>query len=152
MVGGQTVDVELEGRSIDLETLDFIYELKTAALIESAMMIGAVLAGASDEDLAAVEKIGLNLGKAFQIQDDILDVIGDEEQLGKPVGSDEKNQKTTYVTHLGTDKASEVVKELTDEAIETLRGLEKKHGTSTGSASDGIFLERLFFALIKREK
>ena len=96
MLGGQVVDVESEQmEDISRERLDFIYRLKTGALIEASMMIGAVLAGASKEETAAVERIAGKVGLAFQIQDDILDVAGDEAVLGKPVGSDEKNQKAT---------------------------------------------------------
>ena len=107
MVGGQVVDVESEKSddcSITREKLDFIYRLKTGALIESSMMIGAILAGASS-DVSRVEQIAAKLGLAFQIQDDVLDVTSTLEVLGKPVGSDEKNNKATYVTFEGLDKA-----------------------------------------------
>ena len=98
MIGGQVVDVENVGNAIAKEVLDFIYELKTSALIESAMMIGAILAGAGEKDIKDVERIAKNVGIAFQIQDDILDVTSTAEVLGKPIMSDEKNEKTTYVT------------------------------------------------------
>ena len=98
MIGGQVVDVQSTGRAIDQEELDFIYELKTGALLEASMMVGAVLAGASDEEVEAVEKIASDVGLAFQIRDDILDVTSTLETLGKPIHSDDKNEKTTYVT------------------------------------------------------
>ena len=104
MVGGQVVDVESEKSddcSITREKLDFIYRLKTGALIESSMMIGAILAGASSDEVSRVEQIAAKLGLAFQIQDDVLDVTSTLEVLGKPVGSDEKNNKATYVTFEG---------------------------------------------------
>ena len=101
MIGGQVADVELEGTPLSMEQILFIHKNKTSALIEACMMIGAVLAGASKEDVMAMEECGEYIGLAFQIQDDILDLTGDEEEIGKPVGSDEKNHKTTYVTLKG---------------------------------------------------
>lgn len=98
MIGGQTVDVEMTGRPLERETLDFIYRLKTGALLEASMQIGAVMAGASEEDCERVREMALAVGLAFQIQDDILDVTSSQEVLGKPVLSDEKNHKTTYVS------------------------------------------------------
>ena len=98
MIGGQTVDVELTGKAVPREKLDFIYRLKTGALLEASMMIGAVLAGATVEEIKEVETMASEVGLAFQIQDDILDVTSTQEELGKPVLSDEKNEKTTYVT------------------------------------------------------
>ena len=123
MLGGQGVDVENDGKPLSREMLLYIYENKTSALIECAMMIGAVLAGADKEQVAVMEQIGSRIGIAFQIQDDILDVIGDSEELGKAVGSDEKNHKTTYVTLEGLEKAGEKVKILTEEAIDLLAKL-----------------------------
>ena len=127
MIGGQVVDVELTGKPIPEKTLRFIFELKTGALIEAAMMIGAQLAGASEEQIAAAEKAAGDIGMAFQIQDDILDVTSTEEELGKPIHSDEKNHKTTYVTLMGIEKASQQVKKLSDEAVTLLEGLNKKN-------------------------
>ena len=101
MIGGQVIDVKETGHAVSKDVLDTIYELKTGALIECAMMIGAILGGASDAEIQSVEKIAHYVGVAFQIQDDILDVTSTEEVLGKPIHSDEKNQKTTYVTLLG---------------------------------------------------
>lgn len=120
MIGGQVVDVELTGKPIPDKTLRFIFELKTGALIEAAMMIGAQLAGASDEQIAAVEKAAGDIGMAFQIQDDVLDVIGNEALLGKPVHSDEKNEKTTWVTVYGLEQAKKDVAEYSEEAMAIL--------------------------------
>ena len=119
MVGGQVVDVESEKSDdcpITREKLDFIYRLKTGALIESSMMIGAILAGASSDEVSRVEQIAAKLGLAFQIQDDVLDVTSTLEVLGKPVGSDEKNNKATYVTFEGLDKAVSDVERISKEA------------------------------------
>ena len=142
MIGGQVVDVESAGYAVSKEVLDFIYELKTSALIESAMMIGAILADASEETVMIVEKIAKNVGIAFQIQDDILDVTSTAEVLGKPILSDEKNEKTTYVTLMGLEKAKEYVEKISMEAIELLHSLPMKD----------MFLEELLKSLIHREK
>lgn len=125
MVGGQVVDVEAEKKQLEMteEKLHFIYELKTGALIEASMMIGAVLAGATEEQVSLIEGVADKIGMAFQIQDDILDIVGDETKLGKPIGSDEKNEKTTYVTFAGMEKSKEEVKRLTDQAIKELNSL-----------------------------
>ena len=116
MIGGQCADIEAEERqeSVTEELLLFIHEHKTAALIQSAMMIGGILAGADTEQTAAIEKCAWNIGIAFQIQDDILDVTGSQEILGKPIGSDEKNNKVTYVTIHGLEKSSEMVASLSE--------------------------------------
>lgn len=121
MLGGQSVDVMNDGAPLSQEMLDYIYENKTSALIEGSMMIGAVLAGASDDEIQRIEMAGRSLGLAFQIQDDILDVTGSQEELGKPVHSDEKNQKTTYVTLKGIDAAREKARELSDRAISLIK-------------------------------
>lgn len=142
MIGGQVVDVNSEGKSISKEVLDFIHELKTSALIESSMMIGATLAGTSPEEIQTVKTIAKNVGIAFQIQDDVLDVTSSLEVLGKPVLSDEKNEKTTYVTLVGLDKAREYVEVISNEAIDLLRKFEAKNP----------FLEELLRELIHREK
>ena len=145
MVGGQVVDVESEkfdDCSITREKLDFIYRLKTGALIESSMMIGAILAGASSDEVSRVEQIAAKLGLAFQIQDDVLDVTSTLEVLGKPVGSDEKNNKATYVTFEGLDKAVSDVERISKEAEEQLDDL----------GYDDAFLKELFEYLIHREK
>lgn len=142
MIGGQVVDVQSAGSSISKEVLDFIYELKTGALIESAMMIGAVLAGAGEEEIRKMEKVAKNVGIAFQIRDDILDVTSTPEVLGKPVMSDEKNEKTTYVTLVSVEKAKEYVEEISEEAIGLLSELPQRNE----------FLEALLKELIHREK
>lgn len=142
MIGGQVVDVESVGSAVPKDVLDFIYELKTSALIESSMMIGAILAGASDEDVKKVEHIAKQVGIAFQIQDDILDVTSTTEVLGKPVLSDEKNEKSTYVTLVGLEKAKELVETISMEAIKELHGFE----------TEDLFLEELLKALIHRKK
>ena len=105
MIGGQSVDVEQSGKELDQGQLDFIYRLKTSALIECSMMVGAILAGASEKEVEMIESVASDVGLAFQIQDDILDVTSTSQVLGKPVNSDEKNHKTTYVTMEGLEKA-----------------------------------------------
>ena len=123
MIGGQSVDVEYVDKPLTQEQLFFIYKLKTSALIEASMMIGAVLAGATQEETEKIERIARNVGLAFQIQDDILDVVGEEETLGKPTKSDEKNKKTTYVTVKGLEKAQEDVAKYSEEAIRIMEEL-----------------------------
>jgi len=127
MIGGQVVDVRSAGKQIDRKLLDFIYALKTGALIEAAMVIGAVLAGASDNEIEKAEQIAHNIGMAFQIQDDILDVTGTVEILGKPVHSDEKNDKPTYVTIEGLEEAGQDVARLSAEALQLLSELPGDH-------------------------
>lgn len=123
MIGGQVVDVESEGKEIDADTLKFIHIHKTSALLESAMLIGAVLAGASEQQQRTVELAARELGLEFQIRDDILDVTGNTDELGKPVGSDEKNHKNTYVALEGLEKAKEDVKRYSESAIDRLKSL-----------------------------
>ena len=123
MIGGQVLDVESEGKEIDADTLQFIHIHKTSALLESAMLIGAVLAGASEQQQRTVELAAHELGLAFQIRDDILDVTGNTDELGKPVGSDEKNHKNTYVALEGLEKAKEDVKRYSESAIDRLKSL-----------------------------
>lgn len=142
MVGGQTVDVENDGVPLKQEQLDFIYRLKTGALIQAAMHMGAVLAGATKNEQDAICQIASNIGLAFQIQDDILDVTGTLEEIGKPVGSDEKNEKTTYVTLEGLKKAQSDVERLTEEAVELMQGLVVKNE----------FLTELLQYLVHRKK
>ncbi|MCM1135878.1 MAG: polyprenyl synthetase family protein [Clostridium sp.] len=143
MIGGQTADVEAESDGqISHERLLFIHENKTAALIQAAMMIGAALAGAGEEEIAAMEKAAMDIGVAFQIQDDILDVTSTEEVLGKPVGSDERNHKLTYVSLHGLETSQEEVKRKSDEAIEILQSFKNRNE----------FLEELVKRLITREK
>ena len=140
MLGGQGADVENDGKPLSKDMLDFIYENKTSALIEASLMIGAVLVGT--EDMVKIEKIGSCIGLAFQIQDDILDVTSSREELGKPVGSDAKNNKTTYVTLEGIEKAGEEVTRRTEMAIELLDDL----------PGEKEFLKELFLSLCTRRK
>ena len=142
MIGGQVVDVKSAGQDVSGEMLDFIYRLKTSALIESSVMTGALLAGASGEETEKMEQIARRVGLAFQIQDDILDVTSTTEVLGKPVHSDEKNEKTTYVTWKGLEEAKKDVALMTEEAIGILHTLK----------GEKSFLEEIFRWLIYREK
>ncbi len=144
MIGGQTADVEAEerGTALDMERLLFIHEKKTAALIQAAMMIGAILAGADADAVKDMEKCAYNIGIAFQIQDDILDVVGDSKELGKSVGSDAQNSKQTYVTIKGLEQSARDVEALSLEAVELLQRLPGDHA----------FLEELIRTLIHRRK
>ena len=142
MIGGQTVDVELTNQPIPAHKLDFIYRLKTGALLEASMVIGAILAGATEKEREVTGQIASDVGLAFQIQDDILDVIGDEAAMGKPVHSDEKNSKTTYVTLYGLNQAKEKVLFYSNRAIENLESLSGKNEN----------LECLIRKLVTREK
>ena len=117
MIGGQTADVVDEDKEIPLDELLFIHKNKTSALIECSMMIGAILAGASQEEVHTMEGIAEKIGLAFQIQDDILDITSTQEELGKPVGSDQKNHKNTYVSIKGLAQAREDVQTYTNAAI-----------------------------------
>ena len=143
MVGGQVVDIESENsEDVSLETIEFIHEHKTAALIEASMMIGAVLAGAGEAELKKTEQIGSDVGLAFQIQDDILDVTSTTEVLGKPVGSDDRNQKTTYVSLKGLDQAKADVERISNRALDLLNEL----------PYENPFLYELIRKLISRRK
>lgn len=143
MIGGQTADLEAESATeVSVELLLFIHENKTAALLQAAFMIGAVLAGAREDAVDKIEKAAYNIGIAFQIQDDILDVTSTMEVLGKPVGSDEKNNKLTYVSMHGLKKSKEEVVRLSDEALEILGSFEMENE----------FLMELVRSLINREK
>lgn len=121
MVGGQVIDLMSEGKKISFETLKKMDEGKTGALIIAAAKMGAVLGGAEKEQLAAAENYAASIGLAFQIVDDILDVTGDTQTLGKPAGSDAGNEKSTYVTFMGLEKAQKTASELTDAAVASLR-------------------------------
>ena len=147
MIGGQTADIEAEhlGGTVTQEHLLFIHEHKTAALIQAAMMAGAVLAGAEDAQVRLVEKAACEIGVAFQIQDDILDVTSSLETLGKPVGSDAKNQKTTYVTLRGVEAASQEQREMSDHAVKLLESLNQE-------GFQNEFLTELIRSLITRIK
>lgn len=145
MIGGQTADIlaeEYEKEQITKELLLFIHENKTAALIQSSMMIGAILAGATEKEIKDVEKIAYNIGVAFQIQDDILDIEGTVEEFGKPIGSDEENAKVTYVSLMGIEKAKSDVEMLSEEAVSLLHKL----------PGENKFLEELILSLIHRRK
>ncbi len=120
MLGGQNADVMLSGQSLSSDEREYIYEKKTAALIEAPFMIGAVLAGADDETVEKLEAAGRALGLAFQVQDDILDMTSDAETLGKEVGQDEKNQKNTYAAEYGIEAAHEFVNEKTKIVLNVL--------------------------------
>ncbi|WP_276949275.1 polyprenyl synthetase family protein [Acetatifactor muris] len=145
MIGGQTVDILAEGgkpEEMTEEKLLFIHRYKTAALIQAAMMVGAILAGASEEQVADIEKCAADIGIAFQIQDDILDVVGDSRELGKPVGSDAQNHKQTYVTLKGMEQSKADVEKLSLEATAILDGFPGEH----------TFLKQLILTLIHRSK
>ena len=144
MIGGQTADIEAENEESEAteEQLLFIHEHNTAALIQSAMMVGAVLAEASEEEVERIEKCAYNIGLAFQIQDDILDVTGSLETLGKETGSDAKNKKMTYVTLWGMEEAKKEVERLSEEALAILSSFGRENA----------FLEELIRRLITREK
>jgi len=142
MLGGQVVDVESEGQPLEREKLDFIYDLKTGALIEASMLIGAVLAGASEKEQQVILQVAKDVGLAFQIQDDILDVTSDMETLGKPIGSDEKNHKTTYVTIRGLAQAQKDVEKKSERALEGVASL----------SEENVFLNELIRYLIHRKK
>ena len=142
MIGGQAVDVQSSGGSVSREKLDFIYKLKTGALLEASMMAGAILAGASEEEVRTVEQIASDVGLAFQIRDDILDVTSTLEMLGKPIRSDDRNEKTTYVTIRGLEQASKDVEEISGRALSRLASL----------SCENEFLTELIKSLIYREK
>lgn len=142
MIGGQVVDVQSTGKAVDQKTLDFIYELKTGALLEASMMVGAVLAGATEEEVAVIEQIASDVGLAFQIRDDILDETSTLETLGKPIHSDERNEKTTYVTLKGLEQATKDVEEISARGLKRLAEL----------PYENEFLTELIKALVYREK
>ena len=142
MLGGQVVDIETTGKLMEKDKLDSIYLLKTSALIEASMMIGAVLAGAGNNDVERMEKAANGIGMAFQIQDDILDVTSTMQVLGKPIHSDEKNEKTTYVTLEGMEQAKKAVERYSEQAISELNYV---LGTNE-------FLNQLIYMLIHRKK
>lgn len=147
MIGGQALDVSACGRTLSIEELKSIYLKKTGALLSCAMMAGAALAGASVEEIALFEEIGEKTGLAFQIRDDILDVESTTKELGKPVHSDEKNQKTTYVTQMGLEAARKETDRYSMEALDAFAKL--KAGPDT---KDGEFFEALIKSLVHRRK
>ena len=141
MVGGQAVDVELTGKALSDEQLDFIFRLKTGALIEAAFLAGAYLAGCDEKSADRLCRAASLIGFAFQIRDDILDVTSSLQELGKPVFSDEKNNKTTYVTLYGMEKAEADVQSMSDEALDIIKSVGKNE-----------FLEEIVLNLIHRNK
>ncbi|MBQ4059113.1 MAG: polyprenyl synthetase family protein [Lachnospiraceae bacterium] len=141
MIGGQVVDVELTGSTLTEEQLVYIYENKTGALIESSMMIGAILAGVDESTIEKIQKVAYNIGMAFQIQDDILDETSTFEELGKALHSDEKNGKVTYVTIHGIKESRNEIEKLSREAIEILESMD----------GDSEFLQHLIEYLIDRK-
>lgn len=141
MIGGQVIDLLFEQGNPALKDLLTVYKLKTGALISAACLLGCISAGASSEQLSAASKFAYSLGIAFQIQDDILDIIGDQDKLGKPVGSDADNSKKTYVSIVGIEKAKQDVKKLTNNAVSQLEFFE-----------DTEFIKLLAYKLVNREK
>lgn len=142
MIGGQVIDMEGFDKGVERERLDHMYRLKTSALIEASMMIGAILAGANESEVAEIESIAGNIGLAFQIRDDILDVMSTQEKLGKPVHSDMKNDKVTYVSIMSIEEADAEVLKLSEKAVNGYRLLAYKND----------FLEELIMRLVHREK
>lgn len=141
MIGGQVIDLIIEDGNPTIKELLTVYKMKTGALISAACLLGCICAGASDTQMAAASSFAYSLGVAFQIQDDILDIIGDEKELGKPIGSDAENNKTTYAAIKGIEKAKEDVKKLTESAISQLKCFENTE-----------FLQQLAISLINRNK
>lgn len=141
MIGGQVIDLIFEKGNPSVREILTVYKLKTGALISAACLMGCISAGATQEQMAAASKFAYSLGIAFQIQDDILDIIGDESKLGKPIGSDASNEKTTYVSLVGLEKAKQDVEKLTENAIEQLECFENTE-----------FIEKLANSLVNREK
>lgn len=123
MIGGQVIDLGCEGKPVDLETLNTLYALKTGALLRASARLGCLAGNAGEELLETADRYARACGLAFQITDDILDVAGDAEKLGKPTGSDEENHKTTYVTLLGLSGARERARELIGEAGECVAAI-----------------------------
>lgn len=142
MIGGQTIDLQSENKSVDLETLKVMDRLKTGALIKSACVMGCQIAGADEKKVEAACVFAENIGIAFQIIDDILDVTGDEAVLGKPVGSDSENEKSTYVSLLGLEKAKKYAWELTNKAVEALDAF----------GGDADYLKAFALSLCERKK
>ena len=141
MIGGQVVDVQSENKVISKDKLDFIHLNKTAAIIIGCMRAGAIIGDACEEDLEKVTKYGKNIGLSFQIVDDILDIVGDETKLGKKVGSDIENHKSTYPSLLGLEKSKEIANDLIEEAKYNIKDLQ----------SNSSFLEGLANYIIDRE-
>lgn len=141
MIGGQVIDLKYEQSDPSISDILTVHRLKTGALISAACILGCIAAGADDEKIALASRYAYMIGTAFQIRDDLLDIVGDEEKLGKPVGSDADNDKTTYVTLVGADRAQQDVKTLTDKAVEIL-----------DSFGENDFMKTLSEYLVNREK
>ncbi len=142
MIGGQVMDIEENASELTSDMLDTMYALKTGALIEASMMIGAILAGADDKEVETVKRIAADVGLAFQIQDDMLDISGSSDATGKSVHNDEKNEKMTYPMLMGMDESIKIVEEKTNEAASLLKKL----------PGDSGFLEQLLLELIHRDR
>lgn len=123
MIGGEMTDIECEGKTVDLEIVDYIHYHKTAALIEASLLVGAMLADASESDMEIIRNYGRSIGLAFQIVDDILDIVSTTEELGKDAGSDIEKGKATYPSIVGLEKSRERARELYEESIKALDGL-----------------------------
>ena len=141
MIGGQVVDVESENKVIDKDKLDFIHLNKTAAMIIGCMRAGAIVGGADKEALEKITTYAKNIGLSFQIVDDILDIVGEEEKLGKPIGSDLENHKSTYPSLLGLEETRRIANELIDEAKNAIKDL----------SSEVEFLNQLADYIINRD-
>lgn len=141
MIAGEYVDTEFEGKEISDDYLEYMHENKTGALIKASVRIGAILAGASNEDIEKLSKYADKIGLAFQIKDDILSEIGDENQLGKPVGNDRKRGKCTYVTKYGLEKSTQMLNNITNEALEIIN-----------TYNNGAFLKELALYIANRNK
>ncbi len=142
MLGGQSCDVEYDGRTMTENQIEFINRTKTGALIEGSLMIGAILAGAPADEVRTLEEIGTDIGLAFQIRDDILDVTGNAQEIGKPVGSDERNRKSTYVSLFGVQAGRQKVEKLSENALMKFDSLSVQHE----------FLRRLLEELATRRR
>jgi geranylgeranyl diphosphate synthase type II len=123
MIGGEMTDIECEGKTVNLEIVDYIHYHKTAALIEASLLVGAMLADASEKDMEIIRNYGRSIGLAFQIVDDILDIVSTTEELGKDAGSDVENGKATYPSIVGLEKSRERARELYEESVKVLDGL-----------------------------
>ena len=141
MIGGQIVDMESEGKDITLDELKYLHLNKTGAIIRSACTVGALMGGASDGEIKAVDEFAQNLGVAFQIQDDILDVTGDEKELGKPIGSDAREGKNTFMALYGLERCGAYVHELSEQAAAAV----------DGAFADSAFLQQLARSLADRK-
>ncbi|MDR1829141.1 MAG: polyprenyl synthetase family protein [Candidatus Fibromonas sp.] len=141
MIGGQIIDIESEGKSVDLATVDYIHHHKTAALIEASLVIGALLANAEKEDLEHIREFGRGIGLVFQIVDDILDIESSTEKLGKDVGSDVKNGKATYPAVLGLEASKQKATELYNKSLTHLEGLRGRN-TETLRNIAALIIER----------